>query len=101
MRIDLHKLCYAATDGAAAMLSEGQGFAGRLQRKIQAAGLPAIRIIHCILHQQQLCAKVFTKFKSVIDVKRCVNYCRKHGLNHRQFKEFLIECEAEYGDVPY
>ena len=58
MRVDLHKLCSAATDGAAAMLSEGQGFAGRLQRKIQAAGLPAIRIIHCILHQQQLCAKV-------------------------------------------
>ena len=102
INLDLKKMSSAATDGAPAMLGDQQGFAGRLQKKLREAGLPPILIVHCILHQQQLCAKVFHKFKSVIDVvKRCVNICRKQGLNHRDFREFLNDFDAEFGDVPF
>ena len=35
------------------------------------------------------------------DVVNTVNFIRPRALNHRQFKEFLIEIDAEYGDVVY
>jgi hypothetical protein len=28
-----------------------------------------------------------------------VNFIRSHSLNHRQFRELLIDIEADYGDV--
>jgi len=34
-------------------------------------------------------------------VTKCVNFCRKQGLNHRQFKVFLDELEADYSDIPF
>ena len=34
-------------------------------------------------------------------VVKCVNFIKKTGLNHRQFKTFLEECNAEYEDVVY
>jgi hypothetical protein len=30
-----------------------------------------------------------------------VNFIRKSALNHRRFQQFLLEVEAEYGDVLY
>ncbi|PNF36282.1 hypothetical protein B7P43_G06505 [Cryptotermes secundus] len=30
-----------------------------------------------------------------------VNFIRSRGLNHRQFRDFLSEVEAEYPDLPY
>jgi hypothetical protein len=30
-----------------------------------------------------------------------VNFIRRSALNHRQFQQFLLEIEAEYGDVFY
>jgi hypothetical protein len=29
------------------------------------------------------------------------NFIRSHSLNHKQFREMLIDIEAEYGDVIY
>lgn len=34
-------------------------------------------------------------------VVSAVNYIRRNGLAHRQFQQFLLEIEAEYGDVLY
>ena len=34
-------------------------------------------------------------------VVNTVNFIQSRALNHRQFKEFLIEIDAEYGDVTY
>jgi len=34
-------------------------------------------------------------------VTKCVNFCRKQGLNHRQFKVFLDKLEADYSDIPF
>src|SRR6218665_3520958 len=56
---------------------------------------------HCILHQEQLCAKTIQMQHVMKKVVSTVNFIRSHGLNHRQFKAFLTENEADYGDVVY
>ncbi|XP_049794777.1 general transcription factor II-I repeat domain-containing protein 2-like [Schistocerca nitens] len=35
------------------------------------------------------------------DVMKGVNFVRRHGMNLHQFKGFLKDMEAEYGDIPY
>lgn len=34
-------------------------------------------------------------------ILKCVNYIRSSGLQHRQFRAFLEEIEASYGDILY
>ncbi|KAI5152557.1 hypothetical protein ENBRE01_2918, partial [Enteropsectra breve] len=39
---------------------------------------------------------------SVIEpVVAIVNFIRARGLNHREFRNFLLEIDAEYPDLPY
>ena len=57
--------------------------------------------LHCIIHQQALCAK-YVDISCVLDpVTKMVNLIRSHGLNHRQFREMLRETEIESVDMPY
>ena len=40
--------------------------------------------------------------KEVMDlVIKTVNFIRSHGLNHRQFKSFLVDMDSEYGELLY
>lgn len=56
---------------------------------------------HCILHQENLCAKSVC-FKNVMkDIIQIVNFIRSQGLNHREFQTFLNDMDAEYEDVVY
>ena len=34
-------------------------------------------------------------------VVKTVNFIRSHGLNHRQFKSFLVDMDSEYGELLY
>ena len=55
---------------------------------------------HCIIHQQNLCAKSvkFDHFmKKVVSTN---NFIKSRALNHRQF-QFLEDVEAECGDLIY
>ncbi|XP_014776676.1 general transcription factor II-I repeat domain-containing protein 2-like [Octopus bimaculoides] len=57
--------------------------------------------IHCIIHQENLCAKSL-KFENVKRVVvSTINFIKSQALNHHQFKEFLEELELEYGDLVY
>jgi len=56
---------------------------------------------HCIIHQQALCAKIMSWDSIMKEVVSIINFIRSNGLNHRQFQSFLIEINAEYGDVLY
>ena len=57
--------------------------------------------LHCIVHQDALCAKSIN-FKDIMAVLlKTVNFILSRGLNHRQFQEFLKKTEAEYGDLTY
>ena len=56
---------------------------------------------HCIIHQEALVARVLSMNDVMNVVVKCVNFIKKTRVNHRQFKTFLEECNAEYEDVVY
>ena len=56
---------------------------------------------HCIIHQENLCAKQLKMDHVMSVVIKTVNFIRARGLNHMQFEEFLGDLEAEYSDVIY
>ena len=60
-------------------------------------------LIHyrCIIYQEALVTCVPNMNDVMKIVVRCVNFIKKMGLNHRQFKTFLEACNAEYEDVMY
>lgn len=56
---------------------------------------------HCIRHQEALDAQTLG-MKHVMDMAvKSVNFLKSRGLNHRQFKTFLEQSEADFGDVIY
>jgi Spin-doc zinc-finger len=90
------KLSAICTDGAPAMIGKNQGLHGQLlQRKIN---LP---LYHCIIHQENLCAKKIGFEDTMTTVISIVNLIKggHHSLTHRKFKVFLNELDAEYGDL--
>ena len=70
-------LCGMATDGARAMSVTGIGFVGLLKSSLKEKNISDnIAIFHCIIHQQNVCAK-FLKFEHVMGpVIKTVNFIR-------------------------
>ncbi|KAM6965926.1 general transcription factor II-I repeat domain-containing protein 2A-like [Tautogolabrus adspersus] len=90
------KLSAVVTDGAPSMQGKHTGFAGLLQQ----SGVDC-PILHCIIHQEALCAKSMN-FSHVMDlVTKVTNLIRggNRSLNHRKFGAFLDEVSAAYGDL--
>jgi hypothetical protein len=58
-------------------------------------------VYHCLIHQENLCAKSVKITNVVTVVAKLVNYIRSQGLNHRQFQQFLSDMDSENGDVLY
>ena len=57
---------------------------------------------HCIIYQHEALVACVLNMNDVMKiVVKCVNFIKKTGLNHRQFKTFLAECDAENEDVVY
>ncbi|XP_032881422.1 general transcription factor II-I repeat domain-containing protein 2A-like [Amblyraja radiata] len=102
MELDLSKLVCVATDGAPAMVGEKKGVVALLQNHMEGLGINhKIEKMHCLIHQEALCAKS-SNLKDVMDVVvRAVNMILSQGLNHRQFQQLLSEAEAQYGDLLY
>ena len=100
--LDLSTLCGIATDGARAMSGTGIGFVGLLKSILKDKNVSDnIAIFHCIIHQQNLCAKSL-KFKHVMGpVIKAANFIRVRGLNHRQFQKFLDDLDTEHQDLAY
>jgi hypothetical protein len=67
--------------------------------KLKELSLPLF--FHCIIHQHALCAKIMSWDFIMKDVVSIINFIRSNGLNHRQFQNFLVEINADYGDVLY
>ncbi|XP_063075907.1 general transcription factor II-I repeat domain-containing protein 2A-like [Engraulis encrasicolus] len=90
------KLSTVVTDGAPAMQGRHRGFAGLLRQS--GVNCP---ILHCIVHQEALCAKTLD-FGHVMElVTKVTNLIRggNRSLSHRRFITFLDEVDAEYGDL--
>lgn len=96
------KLTGITTDGAPAMVGTKNGLIGLMQTELEKSEITTQLIAsHCIIHQENLCAKQLKMDHVMSVVVKTVNFIRARGLNHRQFKEFLGDIEAEYSDVIY
>lgn len=100
MKLPWSKVSGIITDGAPAMAGERSGLSTLICNKVSEEGGNAIKL-HCIIHQQALCAK-HLKFDHVMKpVVKAINSIRSKALYHRQFRQFLLDIQAEYGDVIY
>ncbi len=88
------------TDGAPAMVSKRTGLSALVSEKVSKSGGSVLKY-HCILHQEQLCAKSIGLKNVMQDVIAIVNNICSKALSHRQFKALLDEMDAQYGDVLY
>lgn len=57
--------------------------------------------MHCIIHQEALCAKTVQLSDVMNTVMKTVNIIRVRALYHREFQTFLTDVDAEYGDLLY
>ena len=89
------------TDGARAMVGNNEGFVVLLQKEPELEGKDFVQY-HCLIHQENLCAKTIG-FENVMKaIVTLINFIRARGLNHRQFPEFFTqECEMDHDDVVY
>ena len=100
--LDLVRLVSVTTDGAPAMVGRERGAASLLQKHCADAGnVQEIRKLHCIIHQEALCAKAATLTEVMGVVVKVVNSVLASSLNHRLFRAFLEEVDAHYGDLIY
>ena len=102
MSLDLFTLVSVTTDGAPAMIGRNKGAIALLQKHLEDLGRnDKITKIHCLIHQEALCAKT-TNLKNGMDtVVKAVNMILSHQVNHQQFRQVLLEAENQYGDILY
>ena len=100
--LDLSCLSAITTDGAPAMVGSEKGFTTLLKKHCAALGhTQQIKCLHCIVHQEALCAKSASMKEVMGVVVKVVNFIISRGLNHRQFRDFLEAAKAQYGDLLY
>lgn len=92
-----------ASDGAPAMKGDKKdGLVALVRKHLRGLGLPdGILHVHCIVHQEALCASALEASDVMDVVTKVVNKIRTVGLSHRQFRSFLEEIGSQYEDMPY
>ncbi|XP_067930870.1 general transcription factor II-I repeat domain-containing protein 2A-like [Watersipora subatra] len=101
MGLQWDKLCEVTTDGAPAMAGAHKGMASMVCAKVKETEGEAVKRLHCIVHQEALCAKTVNLGDVMNTVVKTVNIIRARGLYHREFQAFLSDVDAEYGDLLY
>lgn len=100
--LDLETLSGLTTDGAAAMTGKNKGVVKLIMNEMESRSIKNnLFVIHCLIHQQNLCAQVLSMNHVMSVVVKTVNFIRSHALQHRQFKEYLNELNSHYGDLVY
>uniref|UniRef100_A0A8C4WQP7 HAT C-terminal dimerisation domain-containing protein n=1 Tax=Eptatretus burgeri TaxID=7764 RepID=A0A8C4WQP7_EPTBU len=100
--LDLSCLSAITTESAPAMVGLEKGFATLLKKHCAALGhTQQIKCLHCIVHQEALCAKSASMKEVMGVVVKVVNFIISRGLNHRQVRDFLEAAKAQYGDLLY
>ena len=57
--------------------------------------------LHCIFHQEALCAKSVALNTILKDVNRIILFIRANASHHRQFREILCSSETSAEDILY
>ncbi|CAH1981182.1 unnamed protein product [Acanthoscelides obtectus] len=84
------------TDGARVLTETEIGFAGLLKQN--SINCP---MIHCLVHQESLCGKSLRQINVMKVAVKITNIVRggNRALAHREFRDFLAEVDATYGDL--
>ena len=85
------------------MSGQRNGVVGLLKTRMgsQNIDLGSLIVLHCIIHQEALCAKIIS-FQHVTNILvKAVNFIRSRGLNHHEFQQLMADIDAEYSDVKY
>lgn len=102
MSLDFSRLMCITTDGAPAMIGDKKGAASLIARHCQNEGhSQTVHRIHCIIHQEALCAKSATLVDVISITVKVVNAILSRSLRHRQFRTLLEEATTHYGDLLY
>ena len=86
-----------ATHGCPSMLGANQGLQGLINKWREENHLASVTWHHCILHQESLAANSYGMFNVTRVVISTVKWIRANALNHRKFKKFLADVDADYG----
>jgi hypothetical protein len=99
--LNLNKLQGFTTDATPAMVGEKNGLTALITEEMEKRTRQASHFVlcHCIAHQQSLCSKAIKMNHVMNTVVSTVNFIRSRSLNHRQFRELLLDIEADYGDA--
>ncbi|XP_029656292.1 general transcription factor II-I repeat domain-containing protein 2B-like [Octopus sinensis] len=99
---NLETLAGLTTDGAPAMIGRNKGVVKLIMDEMESRSIKNdLFVIHCLIHQHNLCAQVLSMNHVMSVVVRTINFIRSHALQHRQFKELLNELYSHYGDLVY
>ena len=99
---DLSKLVSVTTDGAPAMVGSKKGFVALLEKHLVSNGFQNNIIkLHCVIHQEALCAKSCNIKDIMSTVIKIINFILSRGLNHRLFRQLLQDMDATYTDLVY
>ena len=92
------KLTAIATDGAPAIVGSVNGLLGQCKAD---QAFPEFWNFHCIIHREQLVSKSLNLDNVMKPVMEIVIYLRTYALNHRQFKNLIVELDQGLpGDLP-
>ena len=75
------------TNSAPSMTGKKEGFVAHLKKNLNQTTLIWF---HCILHQQNLCAKSVILDETLKKVMGIVNFIRANAMRHRQFRHMLM-----------
>ncbi|KAK7901476.1 hypothetical protein WMY93_018245 [Mugilogobius chulae] len=94
--VPIERLVSITSDGAPAMTGRHSGFIAHCKAD---PDFPKFLNYHCIIHQQAICAKVLDFDHVMGPVVKIINSIRAKAKQHRSFKLFLEECDANHGDL--
>jgi hypothetical protein len=77
------------------MVGKNEGLVALIKIKMSTCCALQLMQYHCIIHQENVCAKS-VGFQTIMkDVVKIVNFIRSRALNYREFKTSLCEIDAE------
>jgi hypothetical protein len=91
LNIQIQKLVGVLTDGAPSMSGNNSGLSSLITKDVKNTTSSDLFVYHCLIHQENLCAKSVKITNVVTVVAKLVNSKRSKGLNHRQFLQFLSD----------
>jgi hypothetical protein len=86
--LNLTNLEGLVTDGVPAMVGKNEGLVALLRKEPELGGRDFVHY-HCLIHQEDLCAKTIGFDNAMKVIMRVINFIRTRGLNHRQFQKYL------------